>query len=47
MESAKFWSLRIGGKTPKIGDILAESHLTRRLLAGMLRKIAALPSLVG
>ncbi|HVB80531.1 MAG TPA: hypothetical protein VNE82_11385 [Candidatus Binataceae bacterium] len=24
--------------------LLAESHLTRRLFAGMLRKIAALPS---
>jgi uncharacterized membrane protein YidH (DUF202 family) len=27
--------------------VLAESHLTRRLFAGMLRKIAALPSPVG
>ena len=27
--------------------LLAESHLTRRLFAGMLRKIAALPSPVG
>jgi Transposase DDE domain group 1 len=27
--------------------LLAESHLTRRLFAGMLRKIAALPSPAG
>jgi hypothetical protein len=27
--------------------LLAESHLTRSLFAGMLRKIAALPSPVG
>jgi hypothetical protein len=27
--------------------LLAEGHLTRRLFAGMLRKIAALPALVG
>jgi hypothetical protein len=27
--------------------LLAESHLTRRLFAGLLRKIAALPSPVG
>jgi len=26
---------------------MAESHLTRRLFAGMLRKIAALPSQAG
>jgi len=29
------------------GPLLAESHLTRRLFAGMLRKIAALPSPAG